>query len=60
MLEYLQRLHVPEGMKVKSMVVYDAEPMTAAYQEAMLTSEAKYKIYMHQDVFVVQHNFWTL
>ena len=31
--------------------------MTAVYQEAMLTSDAKYKIYMHQDVFVVHHNF---
>ena len=31
--------------------------MTAAYQEAMMNSDAKYKIYMHQDVFIVQHDF---
>lgn len=56
-LEYLQRLHVPEGMIVESIVIQNADSMTAAYQEAMLNSDAKYKIYMHQDVFIVQHNF---
>lgn len=33
--------------------------MTSAYQEAMEQSDAKYKIYLHQDVFILNRNFLT-
>lgn len=31
--------------------------MAAGYNEAMAATEAKYKVYMHQDVFIVQKDF---
>lgn len=54
---YLQRLHVPPGMTVESLVVSEAESMTAGYQQAMESSDAKYKIYLHQDVWITDEDF---
>lgn len=53
---YLEQLMVPSGMEVELIAVRGAESMTAGYQEAMEASNARYKIYMHQDVFIVDRN----
>lgn len=53
---YLQHLDVPRGMSVEVLDVRGAVSMTSGYQAAMEASDAKYKIYMHQDVFVVNKN----
>lgn len=53
---YLATLEVPPGMEVELIAVREAESMTAGYQEAMEASDAKYKIYIHQDVFIVNRN----
>ena len=31
--------------------------MTSGYQQAMLSTDAKYKVYLHQDVFILNRNF---
>lgn len=49
-LRALKALKVPEGMTAEYIAVRGAASMTAAYQEAMLASTAKYKIYLHQDI----------
>ena len=54
---YLNRLYVPEGMETDILVVYDAESMAAGYNEAMNSSDAKYKVYLHQDTFIVCREF---
>ncbi len=51
-LLYLQTLSVPPGWEIETLSIEDAHSMTAGYQAAMLQSDAKYKIYMHQDVFL--------
>lgn len=53
-LLYLQQLTLPAGMKSESFAVYDADSMAEGYWEAMRQSDAKYKIYLHQDVRVVE------
>ncbi len=55
--EYINRLEVPAGFETDAIVVYDAASMTSGYNEAMRASDAKYKIYMHQDVFIVNKLF---
>ena len=50
---YIEKLFVPEGYVTEILEVRDAKSMTSGYQEAMLSSNAKYKIYMHQDVFLI-------
>ena len=53
---YLEHLTIPDGMTAEFIDVRDAESMTAGYNRAMKNSDAKYKIYLHQDTFVVNKN----
>ncbi len=54
---YIDRLKVPDGMSVDMIAVHDADSMCSAYNLAMESSEAKYKVYLHQDVFIRNQNF---
>ena len=54
---YINQLEVPEGFSVNVLTVTDAKSMTSGYNEAMNYSNAKYKVYLHQDVFIVNHYF---
>ncbi len=56
-IKYLCNLRVPEGYTVQEISIKDAKSMTSGYQEAMEYSDAKYKIYLHQDVFITNKNF---
>ena len=42
---YLQQLTIPKGYIAEVLVVQDAKSMCAGYNEAMQSSDAKYKIY---------------
>ncbi|MBQ7453460.1 MAG: glycosyl transferase family 2, partial [Selenomonadaceae bacterium] len=53
---YLEHLTIPEGMTAEFIDVRDAQSMTAGYNRAMKNAEAKYKIYLPQDTFVVNKN----
>ena len=55
-LFYLNRLEVPQGMEVEVFAIQEAESIYQAYNYAMQQSDAKYKIYMHQDVFLIHKN----
>lgn len=52
-LLYLQQLHIPDGYSMDILTISDAPSITKGYQAAMEESDAKYKIYMHQDVFIL-------
>src|SRR5574344_1585516 len=54
---YINRLLVPEGYTIDILSVKDASSMTSGYNEAMRSSDAKYKVYLHQDVFIVDTYF---
>lgn len=54
---YISLLHVPEGYQTDVIMVTDALSMTSGYNEAMRASDAKYKIYLHQDTFIVEPYF---
>lgn len=58
-ITYLNRLIVPEGYEIDVIEVHDAISMCAGYNEGMRASDAKYKIYMHQDVFITDQWFLT-
>lgn len=51
-LMYINRLHVPDGFFLDVMSIVEAHSMTSGYNEAMTASDAKYKIYIHQDTFL--------
>lgn len=56
-IQYIERLVVPDGYELDLITITDAQSMTSGYNEAMWASDAKYKIYMHQDVFIVYPYF---
>lgn len=56
-LLYLGLLQVPEGYETELLTITDARSMTAGYNEGMNASDAKYKIYLHQDTFIVDPLF---
>lgn len=55
-LWYINRLFMPEGFERETLVIRNASSMTNGYNQAMGKSDAKYKIYLHQDVFIVNRN----
>jgi len=55
-LHYINRLTVPDGYLLDVLTVKNADSMTSGYNAAMNETDAKYKIYMHQDVFIVNIN----
>ena len=56
-LYYITHLNVPEGYEISFLAVEDAKSMTAGYNEGMGSSNAKYKVYLHQDTFIVHPDF---
>ena len=52
-MEYINRLFIPEGFEIEVLGVTQAKSMAAGYNEGMEASDAKYKVYLHQDVFIV-------
>jgi glycosyltransferase involved in cell wall biosynthesis len=56
-IKYLSNIEVPEGYEVENIYIEDAESITKAYNVAMKTSDAKYKVYLHQDVFIRNPSF---
>lgn len=56
-LLYIRQLKVPEGFAIDTKVVYGAKSMAAGYNKAMQESDAKYKVYLHQDVLLIYRKF---
>lgn len=56
-IRYLNRLEIPDGFELDLLTIAQAESMTAGYNAAMQTSDAKYKVYLHQDVFILHRKF---
>lgn len=54
---YIRHLIVPEGMEIDILTVEDARSLTSAYNEAMQCSQAKYKVYLHHDTFIINPYF---
>ena len=56
-LLYLEQLNIPDGYEIEILTITDAASMTSGYNEAMNASDAKYKIYLHQDTFIIERDF---
>lgn len=51
-LLYLNQLYIPDGYHLDIISIESAPSMTSGYNEAIASSNAKYKFYIHQDVFI--------
>lgn len=56
-LRHIEELEVPEGYEIEILGIFDAASMTAGYNEAMGRTDAKYKVYLHQDVHILNRRF---
>lgn len=56
-VRYIGSLNKPEGIEIQLLEIKDAKSMTAGYNEGMRASDAKYKVYLHQDVFIRNRYF---
>ena len=54
---YIDKLKVPPGYSKSVRVIRDARGMCQAYNSAMTEEPAKYRIYMHQDVSILNPYF---
>lgn len=54
---YLDRLVLPTGFEKDVISVAEAPSMAAGYNAGMHSSDAKYKVYIHQDTFIINQNF---
>ncbi len=54
---YINNLHLPDGYEKDIICITEAESMAQAYNAGMESSNAKYKIYLHQDVFIYHRHF---
>ncbi len=54
------RLNIPPGYKIDKTVITNAGSITKGYNQAMVGSNAKYKLYLHQDVDILEENFFYL
>lgn len=54
---YIKHLIIPDGYSISIHPIFRAASMTAGYEQGMMESDAKYKVYLHQDVFIINKNF---
>ncbi len=54
---YIERLYVPDGFVTDIICITGAESIAEAYNSAMESSDARYKVYLHQDVFIYHREF---
>ena len=54
---YIHNLILPEGMELDVIGITEAPSMCAGYNAGMQSSDAKYKVYLHQDVMIVEPDF---
>ncbi len=54
---YLSLLQVPEGYTTEILAIEEAASITSGYNEGMNASDAKYKVYLHQDTFITERLF---
>lgn len=54
---YLQHLNVPDGFTIDIISIAQADSIFEGYEAGMEASNAKYKIYLHQDTFLINPDF---
>ena len=52
-------LILPDDYSIEIIVVHNASDMTSGYNAAMLSSDAKYKIYLHHDTFIINKIYYS-
>ena len=54
---YIRQLEIPAGYTINILPIRNASSMAEGYNTGMLQSDAKYKVYLHQDVLILNRHF---
>ncbi len=56
-LLYINQLEIPPGYCIATYPIFNADSMAAGYNLGMTKAPGKYKVYLHQDVFIINKSF---
>ncbi|MDD2420864.1 MAG: glycosyltransferase family protein [Heliobacteriaceae bacterium] len=56
-LNHIRQLTLPPGFQAEVVQLRGATSLAQGYNNAMKASGAKYKVYLHQDTFIINRNF---
>lgn len=56
-IAYIERLHVPDNFLVDVLTITEATSLCSGYNAGMEASDAKYKVYLHHDVLIINQDF---
>lgn len=56
-LQHIHSLKIPDGHEIETIAIEKAASLTSGYNEAMGKSDAKYRVYLHQDAYILNTNF---
>lgn len=56
-VKYIENLIVPDGFETSVLSIIEAAGMAEGYEEGRNSSTADYKVYLHQDVFIINQHF---
>lgn len=56
-LKHIQSLLVPKEFEIEIIDIREASSMASAYNASINASVSKYKVYLHQDTFIVNRHF---
>lgn len=56
-LLYIDNLSIPDQFSIEKIAVRNSESITTGYNEGMKRSQSKYKVYLHQDTFIINRRF---
>jgi hypothetical protein len=56
-LATVNSLIIPKGYSLERRLIQNAPCLTEGYNRGMLSSDAKYKVYIHHDVLIMEKNF---
>ena len=51
------RLRFPDGFEIETVAINNAISLTSGYNQEMKKNDAKYKVYLHQDTYILNTNF---
>ncbi|MDR3564802.1 MAG: glycosyltransferase family protein [Negativicutes bacterium] len=56
-LSHINNLTVPDGFTVETIALDDAKSLASGYNRALKQTDAEYKVYIHQDTYIINKNF---
>ena len=56
-VKYIRNLNIPDGIEIEIIPIIGAASICSGYNQGMRRSNAKFKAYVHQDVFIINQDF---